>query len=541
MRPGARLILLAAAWLLSVASAVFGQTVAADRLTVGGTKLRPDASTTVRLDGLATTGGSFVVFTDADGDASERVLAGSDLPAVAARTDTTNTFSLLQTFTSGFTANGASAVNSTLGVTGLGTFSGGLSTTTLTANTLAAGGNLSVATTGGTVAPSVNIGQTLGSPTAMWNAVYARELRALTLVAQDVVSTIGGWLYVGPTTKLLAAAASGAGRIVVEHNEAAVNDRLYLSARSQAEIMVVTAGPVACSGNPAACGGISTGYYYDVTRGDASTGADNWLAGDAVMNTGVIGDCFIEQYAFTSLGSGTAVGPTVVGNCRTANSGYSWGPRWAIGQLNGLYGIATSTFGAAFGDPADTNTLITASYWKLRDGTTDKFSLDGATGNMSLTGNLTVGTSGALYSGATAYATGTGYWLDYNGGTPRFYIGNGTGSTSNYLTWNGTTLSVQGALVSRGGINLSSADGSGNAIYSNLTDLRMTATNAAGGITLLSATGGLTFSTVGGSVSVTANGSNGTGVTATKTVRDSAGTGTCTLVFVGGWLTGGTC
>lgn len=33
----------------------------------------------------------------------------------------------------------------------------------------------------------------------------------------------------------------------------------------------------------------------------------------------------------------------------------------------------------------------------------------------------------------------------------------------------------------------------------------------------------------------------GTGVSATKTVRDSAGTGTCTLIFTGGILTGGTC
>jgi hypothetical protein len=32
-----------------------------------------------------------------------------------------------------------------------------------------------------------------------------------------------------------------------------------------------------------------------------------------------------------------------------------------------------------------------------------------------------------------------------------------------------------------------------------------------------------------------------TGVSATKTVRDSAGTGTCTLIFSGGLLTGGTC
>ena len=31
------------------------------------------------------------------------------------------------------------------------------------------------------------------------------------------------------------------------------------------------------------------------------------------------------------------------------------------------------------------------------------------------------------------------------------------------------------------------------------------------------------------------------GLSVTKTVRDAAGTGTCTLIFTGGILTGGTC
>ena len=251
---------------------------------------------------------------------------------------------------------------------------------------------------GGDVYPVTNIGQNFGTASNMWSAGYFREIRALTLVAQDVVSTIGGWLYVGATTKLLADAASGAGRVVVEHNQAAVGDRFYLSARLQAEVMVVTVGPVACSIDPAACGGIGTGYYYDVTRGDAGTGADNWIAGDAAMNTGVIGDCFIEQYAFTSLGSGSAVGPSIVGNCRTANSGYAWAPRWAIGQLNGLYGIATSTFGVGLGDPAAANSIIAAGDWRLRQGTTDVIVLDGATGDVTLTGDLLLSTGGTVTS-----------------------------------------------------------------------------------------------------------------------------------------------
>lgn len=520
---------------LSLPTGAAAQTaIRADRIGLGGSA--PTTTSAIVVDPAdipANTAGQNLLFLDGSGNARKGTLAKGDLPSAVGYLDEAETWALLQTFTSGYTSNGASTINNTLGVTGLGTFSGGITTTTGTMNTLASAGDLTLAAAGGDILPNTNIGQTLGSPSAMLNSIYAREIRALTLVAQDVVSTIGGWLYVGATTKLLAPVLAASGRIVVEHNEAAVNDRLYLSARLQAEIMVVTAGPVACSGSPASCGGISTGYYYDVTRGDASTGADDWLAGDAVMNTGVIGDCFIEQYAFTSLGSGSAVGPTIVGNCRTANAGYSWGPRWAIGQLNGLYGVATSTFGAAFGDPADVNTLITATYWKLRDGTTDKFSLDGATGNMSITGALSVGTSGSISSGATGYASGTGYWLDYNSGTPRFYIGNGTSSTSEYLTWSGSAMTVAGALIARGGLTVQTNTGGGAAITTNtLSDLRIQNSTVLGTITLL-ASGGLNVDKGGGT--------SGSGFTGTKTVRASGGASDCTLVYIIGILTGGTC
>jgi len=62
----------------------------------------------------------------------------------------------------------------------------------------------------------------------------------------------------------------------------------------------------------------------------------------------------------------------------------------------------------------------------------------------SITGAFTIGTSGSLSSGQTAYDTGTGYWLEYNSGTPRFSIGNSAG---NRLTWNGTALAVNGATL----------------------------------------------------------------------------------------------
>jgi hypothetical protein len=54
--------------------------------------------------------------------------------------------------------------------------------------------------------------------------------------------------------------------------------------------------------------------------------------------------------------------------------------------------------------------------------------------------NLSSGTS-YIKSGQTAYDSGTGFWLEYNSGTPRFSIGDSAGSK---ITWDGTTLDITG-------------------------------------------------------------------------------------------------
>lgn len=55
--------------------------------------------------------------------------------------------------------------------------------------------------------------------------------------------------------------------------------------------------------------------------------------------------------------------------------------------------------------------------------------------------NLSSGTAN-IHAGQSAYDTGTGFWLEYNSGTPRFSIGNSSG---NKITWDGTTLTIVGA------------------------------------------------------------------------------------------------
>lgn len=70
------------------------------------------------------------------------------------------------------------------------------------------------------------------------------------------------------------------------------------------------------------------------------------------------------------------------------------------------------------------------------------------TGNLSVTGGITMTTAGAFSAGQTAYDTGVGFWLEYNAGTPRFSLGNSGG---NKLTWNGTTLAITGSVTATAG------------------------------------------------------------------------------------------
>ena len=74
------------------------------------------------------------------------------------------------------------------------------------------------------------------------------------------------------------------------------------------------------------------------------------------------------------------------------------------------------------------------------------------TGALSVDGILKLVTDGVLHSGQTAYNTGTGFWLEYNSGTPRLSIGD---ATNEKITWDGTTLTVEGDLTA----------GSGNPVY----------------------------------------------------------------------------
>lgn len=63
-------------------------------------------------------------------------------------------------------------------------------------------------------------------------------------------------------------------------------------------------------------------------------------------------------------------------------------------------------------------------------------------------GGVSIETGGSIYSGQTAWNTGTGFWLESNSGTPRLSIGNSGGGR---LTWDGTNLNISGSISASSG------------------------------------------------------------------------------------------
>jgi hypothetical protein len=348
-------------------------------------------------------------------------------------------------FTGAMTIGGTVTTNTvTSPSTGGGGFSGLLQAiggllgggTTPTNITLTPTGDLITDPIGKEILPNLNYDINIGMLSKKYLTLHAAELWVETLVAADVMATIGGRVVVGPTTTLVRDALVADTTIYVKHNQMSVNDIGLLESGGKVEFMRITV----------ANGATVDGFSYTVTRNLDGTGANDWYAGDAILNTGVTGNGFIDLYSLRGVKSSSEIGPTIVGNVRQSSTYNDWSPRWAIGNLNGLYGYSATTYGTAFGDPAATNVTVDATNgFRIRNGTTNKFYADTA-GNLSLVGDLAMGTAGVIRtSTATAYLTGTGYWLDYNAGTPRFRVGN---PSNDRLAWDGTDLTlVSGSLT----------------------------------------------------------------------------------------------
>ncbi len=79
----------------------------------------------------------------------------------------------------------------------------------------------------------------------------------------------------------------------------------------------------------------------------------------------------------------------------------------------------------------------------------DLESVNARTGNLSVTGSITLTTAGHISAGQDDFNSGTGFWLDNAGGVPRFSIGNGPSGSR--ITWDGTVLNVAGTITATAG------------------------------------------------------------------------------------------
>jgi len=281
--------------------------------------------------------------------------------------------------------------------------------------TLAPTGDFILNPTGNDVYPNTNYDINLGLLTKKFLTLHAAELWVETLVAQDTMATIGGRILVAPTTELTSDLGTGDTTIYVKHNNLANGDRVYLESNGKVEFMSIDSAP-----------GGSGPYSYTVTRNLDGSGANQWYAGDAVLNTGTTGDGFIDIYSVRGVKSSSQYGPTIVGNVRNSSTYNDWTEVWAVGNLNGLYGYGSDTYGAAFGkysaadyitiDPSNgirffdsgdvVQAQLSSSVWTLGEVAVSKSNIQITAGTIKLrtntTSHLELSTAGAFWAGDTS-------------------------------------------------------------------------------------------------------------------------------------------
>jgi hypothetical protein len=174
--------------------------------------------------------------------------------------------------------------------------------------------------------------------------------------------------------------------------------------------------------------------------GMASSGGYRIWVGDATPAN--------AEFRVSSAGALTATSATITGAI-TATSG-TLGTLSITGTLNMASGSIFKSGMTAHGTGSgwwfenNAGTPIMA----IGSNSSSGFSFNGT--NMYLFGQAVIGTievstNGNIRSGASSYASGTGWILEYNGGTPRFRVGTATSGT-NYLAFDGTNIEMRGKM-----------------------------------------------------------------------------------------------
>lgn len=276
-------------------------------------------------------------------------------------------------------------------------------------------GNIILDSQAGATIPGGTIQDDLGAYNRKWRTLFAAELYVETLVAQDVISTIGGRIVVAPTTTLIADVSNVATTIDVKHNNLQSGDFVVLQT-APAGIAQIEAMRIISSATT-----ITGGFRYSVTRNLDGSGANNWLAGDAVVD---ITDGYIDLTSTSTMLN--HFGPVVAIYDRTSVG--SWNgltATVAMGNIRNFVDFSTDTFGIAIGN----NLTLTPSTGFIG------LSADNVNGIRLFNTPL------RMFNAAIEtihIAAWNDVWIGVN-------------SSDKRLEWNGSTLTVRGAITIQAG------------------------------------------------------------------------------------------
>jgi hypothetical protein len=203
------------------------------------------------------------------------------------------------------------------------------------------------------------------------------------------------------------------------------------------------------------------------------------VSGFKLISTGVGSSKFLiaaDTFAIVDPGNPDLQPFTVSGNKIVMNGDVSInGSLMLNGTIVGAALVAGTIGSTQIGANAITTTQLNANAV-----TADKISVStlnavvANTGSLSVTGTLTVGTSGKMLSSGAGFETGSGFFLGYDTtqsqSAYKFYVGNK--SAGDYLSWDGTELVVRGDL-SIGSYTASTTD-----VLLSANTLRTTTTEA---------------------------------------------------------------
>jgi hypothetical protein len=275
----------------------------------------------------------------------------------------------------------------------------------------------------------------LGAYNAKWRTLYAAELYVETLVAQDVLATIGGRILVSPTTALIADSDTLATTIDVKHNNLRNGEYVILMTApggiAQFEIMKVTSSATTITG----------GFRYTVERNKDGSGINEWFEGDAVASLQKdVGEGYIELTSTNTIHS--HIGPNITIYARTATT--NWNdvvPVISMGNLDSWVG-----YGIEFGFAVGNNLLLTPTTG-FKGLTADRtngirlFSVNLQSYNGSIQTTELSSSDGSLKLGSNI-TSGTTTTFDFTGTSGVLRVGP-VGSGKPNLYWDGTNLDIR--------------------------------------------------------------------------------------------------